>query len=81
MFDAKKVQDSYQSKKWFPYNKGGEFRKWTGNDTTVIDWRDDGANIKMNSQLTGHHYQQYADSLKFKPLVTWIQELRRYACL
>ena len=71
MFDAKKVQDSYQSKKWFPYNKGGEFRKWTGNDTTVIDWRDDGANIKTNSQLTGHHYQQYADSLKFKPLVTW----------
>lgn len=71
MYDAKGVQDSYQEKKWFPYNKGGEFRKWAGNDTTVIDWRDDGANIKANSQLTGHHYQQYADSLKFKPLVTW----------
>ena len=71
MFSAKNVQDSYQEKKWFPYNKGGEFRKWAGNDLTVIDWQNDGEHIKENSQLTGHHYQQYADSLKFKPLVTW----------
>ncbi|MFR5712325.1 MAG: BREX-1 system adenine-specific DNA-methyltransferase PglX [Clostridium sp.] len=71
MFCAKNVQDSYQEKKWFPYNKGGEFRKWSGNDLTVIDWQNDGEHIKENSQLTGHHYQQYADSLKFKPLVTW----------
>ena len=27
MFNAKNIQDSYQEKKWFPYNKGGEFRK------------------------------------------------------
>ena len=71
MFSAKNVQDSYQEKRWFPYNKGGEFRKWAGNDLTVIDWQNDGEHIKENSQLTGHHYQQYADSLKFKPLVTW----------
>ena len=71
MFSAKNVQDSYQEKKWFPYNKGGEFRKWAGNDLTVIDWQNDGEHIKENSQLTGQHYQQYADLLKFKPLVTW----------
>lgn len=69
--DAKDVEDSFQDKKWFPYNKGGEYRKWYGNDYYVIDWKNDGENIKKNSEVTGHHYQQYADDLKFKPLVTW----------
>ena len=70
-YKAKKVEDSFQNKKWFPYNKGGEFRRWYGNDIAVIDWKNDGEDIRKNSQLTGHHYQQYADELKFKPLVTW----------
>lgn len=70
-FKAASVQDSFQQKKWFPYNKGGEFRKWYGNDASVIDWRNDGENIKNNSLRTGRHYQQYADELKFKPLITW----------
>lgn len=71
LFDAKSVKDSYQEKKWFPYNKGGEYRKWYGNDSTVINWKNDGEEIKSNSIATGHHYQQYADTLKFQPLVTW----------
>ena len=70
-FDAQSVADSYQHKKWFPYNKGGEFRKWYGNDVAVIQWDNDGEAIKRNSAETGHHYQQYADALKFQPMVTW----------
>ena len=70
-YDAMSIEDSYQDKKWFPYNKGGEYRKWYGNDATVIDWKNDGEDIIRNSQITGHHYQQYAEELKFKPLVTW----------
>lgn len=31
---------------WFPYNKGGEFRKWYGNQTFLVNWRNDGADIK-----------------------------------
>lgn len=27
-FDAKQVVDTYCSQKWYPYNKGGDFRKW-----------------------------------------------------
>lgn len=69
--DSYRVQDSFQSKKWFPYNKGGSFRKWFGNDEYVIDWRNDGEDIKANSLLSSHHYQQYDDNLKFRPLVTW----------
>ncbi len=29
-------------KKWFPYQKGGEFRKWYGNLEAVVNWFDDG---------------------------------------
>lgn len=30
------------AKKWFPYTKGGAFRKWYGNDEHVVNWEDDG---------------------------------------
>ena len=29
-------------KKWFPYNKGGMFRKWFGNNEYLVNWQDDG---------------------------------------
>ena len=70
-FSAKRKTDSFQEKKHFPYNKGGEFRKWAGNDYYVVWWQNDGEQIKESSLQTGHHYQQYSDDLKFKPLVTW----------
>jgi SAM-dependent methyltransferase len=31
---------------WFNLNKGGEYRKWYGNFTEVIDWEKDGYNLK-----------------------------------
>lgn len=33
---------------WFPHNKGGEFRRWYGNRDLVINWRNDGAEIKAH---------------------------------
>lgn len=70
-FSAKETKDSFQVQKHFPYNKGGEFRKWAGNDYYVVWWQNDGEAVKANSLSTGHHYQQYSDALKFKSLVTW----------
>lgn len=32
--------------KWAPYNKGGEFRKWYGNNEYVVNWSNDGYEIK-----------------------------------
>ena len=32
-------------KKWFPYNKGGSFRKWYGNNVHLINWEDDGKEV------------------------------------
>ena len=37
----------YSGKKWFPYNKGGECKKWYGNQDYVIDWEKNGERIKI----------------------------------
>jgi hypothetical protein len=47
--------------RWFPYLKGGPFRKWYGNMTKVVNWERDGSDIKSNiDQATGrirsHNY-------------------------
>ena len=31
--------------RWFPHNKGGEFRKWWGNQDYVINWERDGSEL------------------------------------
>ena len=32
--------------KWFPYQKGGDYRKWYGNNSYVVLWENDGYEIK-----------------------------------
>ena len=39
--DAAKLSN----KKWFPYNKGGGYRKWFGNRDYVVNWQNDGQEI------------------------------------
>ena len=46
-FGSKSRDDAAQSgKKWFPYNKGGEFRKWYGNQDYLVNWENDGREIR-----------------------------------
>ncbi len=35
-------------KKWFPYNKGGDFRKFYGNNEYVVNWENDGYEIHQD---------------------------------
>ena len=40
-------QEALESrKKWFPCNKGGSFRKWYGNQEIIVNWENDGYEIK-----------------------------------
>lgn len=32
--------------KWYPYCNGGNYRKWYGNNEDVVDWLDDGREVK-----------------------------------
>lgn len=34
-----------KSKKWMPINKGGEFRRWYGNQEYVVNWENEGEEI------------------------------------
>lgn len=65
------------NKRWIPYNKGGEFRKWYGNNEYVVNWWNDGEEIKENTKKT---YPYLGDNLGwkisnesyyYKPGITW----------
>ncbi len=46
-FGIKSRDEALRSgKKWFPHNKGGPFRKWYGNHEYVVNWEDDGREIR-----------------------------------
>jgi type II restriction/modification system DNA methylase subunit YeeA len=32
--------------RWFPYNKGGDYRRWYGNNEWIVNWENDGHEIK-----------------------------------
>lgn len=39
---------SQSNMRWFPCQKGGDFRRWAGNQESVIDWQFDGERIRAN---------------------------------
>ncbi|MDV6034410.1 MAG: BREX-1 system adenine-specific DNA-methyltransferase PglX [Phycisphaera sp. RhM] len=43
---ATNEEASNSGRRWFPYLKGGGFRKWYGNHEFVVDWEFDGKRIK-----------------------------------
>ena len=46
-YNMSNSQEALESKKkWFPYNKGGDFRKWYGNQEYLVNWENDGYEIK-----------------------------------
>lgn len=46
-FDCDSCEQSISlNKKWFPYNKGGDYRKWYGNNDYVVNWENDGILIR-----------------------------------
>lgn len=61
------IQDAIQSNsKWFPYNKGGEYRKWSGNKEFVIIFDKMGVDMLSKS---GNNLPSKA--LYFKAALTW----------
>ena len=72
-FDAESTSIALNSRcKWFPCNKGGGFRKWYGNNSLVLDWEDDGREIKNNFDEKGK-LRSRPQNLEYQFLegVTW----------
>ena len=55
----------FSSTTWVPYNKGGIFRKWDGNDEYVVNWSDNGAVLQEFGAV------MINESLRFKPMFSW----------
>ena len=52
--------------KWFPYNKGGAFRRWYGNRYYVINWEFNGSKVRQYPGAVIRNPQYY-----LKPCITW----------
>ena len=58
--------------KWFPYNKGGAFRRWYGNRDYVVNWENDGEEIKNFKDEHGKiRSRPQNTSYYFKQGITW----------
>lgn len=59
--------------RWFPYNKGGAFRKWFGNNEWVVNWEDDGREVlAFAASLYGSPTRTIKNiSQFFRESITW----------
>lgn len=72
--DLRTEEDKHSSRmKWFPYNKGGSFRKWFGNNIYIVNYENDGFDIKNNKDLkTGRiRSHNYNGPFAYKEGLTW----------
>jgi type II restriction/modification system DNA methylase subunit YeeA len=60
------------NKKWYPYNKGGECRKWYGNNGFLVNWKNDGEEIKKFVDEKGKMRSRPQNTEDyFKEGITW----------
>ena len=60
------IEANNDLKKWFPYNKGGGYKKWYGFNESLINWESDGAEIRKIPHSVVANYQYY-----MLPGITW----------
>lgn len=66
-------QEAEESRcRWFPYAKGGDYRKWFGNCEFLVDWEQDGRRIRtftdQDGKVRSHNYNL---DFIFRPGITW----------
>lgn len=60
------VEEKRISVRWFKTHKGGEFRRWYGNDENVVNWENNGITLKAFSGAVIRNEDYY-----FKRCITW----------
>ncbi|OOG58023.1 BREX-1 system adenine-specific DNA-methyltransferase PglX [Polaromonas sp. C04] len=72
-FNISNSDEAFQSHlTWFPYQKGGVFRKWFGNCEHVVNWKDDGVDIRANVDEVGRvRSHNYNAEFGFREGITW----------
>lgn len=66
-------EESIESKKrWFPIQNGGDFRRWYGNIDSIVNWENDGYEMKfdnyMGKRVRSHNYN---GNFAFHRAISW----------
>ena len=73
-YDAKEIKETLNNGyKWYPLNKGGERHQWYGNYDYVVNWENNGKEIK---EYASKLYKNYSRTIKnisyyFRESITW----------
>lgn len=68
--DVSKTLDRIE--RWYPCNSGGVFKKWAADDWTVVEWKNDGEEIKKYRNSSGKLAARPQNTRKyFKEGLTW----------
>lgn len=67
--------------KWLPYQKGGMFRRWYGNNELVVNWENDGEEIRKFGTEDGGRPRSRVQNTDFflRPGITWSDLATNYA--
>ena len=66
-FDSVNAEDLIENgKKWIPYNKGGQRRQWYGNYDYLVNWENDGYEIRNFNRAVIRNQEYH-----FKEAITW----------
>jgi len=66
------IQASKSNLKWFPYNKGGDFRRWYGNQDNIVNWSNGGIKICNFKDSKGKLRSRPQNlGFYFSPSVSW----------
>jgi hypothetical protein len=57
--------------KYYPYNKGGGFRKWYGLNELIVYFKDKGISIRDHRQASGQSWSLPGEKFYFRSGVTW----------
>lgn len=72
-FNIRSNKESIDSKKrWFPIQNGGNFRKWYGNADSVVNWENDGYEMKFDNYLGKRvRSHNYNGEFAFQRAISW----------
>jgi len=72
-FCSRSLDEAQRSSvKWFPYNKGGEFRRWYGNQDHLVNWANNGAEIRNFTDDNGKQRSRPQNTqCYFQASVSW----------
>ena len=72
-FDLDREKAKSSGLRWFPYNKGGAYRKWYGNRDYIVNWENDGYELQTKKHPDGHRIWAHNFNLDyiFKRNISW----------